>query len=39
MCDTHETIYSGQEFFRISHAGERAGLYRVAVWNAVCREG
>ena len=31
MCDTHETIYLGQEFFRISHAGERAGLYRVEV--------
>ena len=31
MCDTHETIYPGQEFFRISHAGERAGLYRVEV--------
>lgn len=31
MCDTHETIYPGQEFFRIIHAGERAGLYRVEV--------
>ena len=24
-----DTIYQGQEFFRIIHEGERAGLYRV----------
>ena len=26
-----DTIYPGQEFFRIIHEGERAGLYRVEV--------
>lgn len=26
-----DTIYQGQEFFRIIHEGERAGLYRVEV--------
>ena len=31
MRDTHETIYPGQEFFRIIHAGRRAGLYRVEI--------
>lgn len=27
----NDTIYPGQEFFRIIHEGERAGLYRVEV--------
>lgn len=27
----NDTIYPGQEFFRIVHEGERAGLYRVEV--------
>ena len=27
----NDTIYQGQEFFRIVHEGERAGLYRVEV--------
>ena len=31
MQDSRETIYQGQEFFRIIHEGARAGLYRVEV--------
>ena len=31
MCDANETIYQGQEFFRIIHSGFRAGLYRVEI--------